>query len=382
MINLAFKDITHSLGKFIITAMGVGMLLGIVLIMIGVYRGMIVDAQTLLDDIGADLWIVQDDTLGPFAQSSRVHEDLKDTLKVNPSVDKTAAFAFQNLQIKIPSGKMVRVYSVGYDPFGEILPINHEKLIKGRTIKRSHYEIVVSKKLGFDTGDKIKLGRNVYKVVGITQKTVSSGGDLLIYLSLKDAQELQFLYSNARIRNDRSRGIINKSSHMVNCIVATLKDGYNVDKAAKNIRRWKHKSVYTADEQKEILTKNVIERASKQIGMFTVILVVVSSIIIALIIYTMTLEKIKEIAIMKLIGLPNRTIIKMIVEETLTLGILAFVFANVFSHLIYDKFPKRVILLPGDAWMLFGIIITASVAASFFGVYKAIKADPTSAIGG
>ena len=164
--------------------------------------------------------------------------------------------------------------------------------------------------------------------------------------------------------------------------MATLKDGADPKEAALNIKRWKHKSVYTAAEQKEILTKNVIERASKQIGMFTVILVVVSNIIIALIIYTMTLEKIKEIAIMKLIGLPNKTIIKMIVEETLVLGILAFVFGNIFSHLIYDKFPKRVILIPSDAWVLFAIIITASVIASFFGIYKAIKADPTSAIGG
>ena len=39
MIHLAKEDIKHSLGKFIVTAMGVGMLLGIVLIMMGVYRG-------------------------------------------------------------------------------------------------------------------------------------------------------------------------------------------------------------------------------------------------------------------------------------------------------------------------------------------------------
>lgn len=42
--------------------MGVGMLLGIVLIMMGVYRGMVVDAEILINDINADLWIVQEDT--------------------------------------------------------------------------------------------------------------------------------------------------------------------------------------------------------------------------------------------------------------------------------------------------------------------------------
>ncbi|HFB53699.1 MAG TPA: ABC transporter permease, partial [Sulfurimonas autotrophica] len=70
MINLAQKEIKHTLGKFIVTAAGVGMLLGIVMIMMGVYRGMIIDAQVLLDDLDVDLWVVQENTLGPFAEAS------------------------------------------------------------------------------------------------------------------------------------------------------------------------------------------------------------------------------------------------------------------------------------------------------------------------
>ncbi|WP_457593891.1 ABC transporter permease [Hydrogenimonas sp.] len=382
MINLAYKDIVHSFVKFIVTAMGVGMLFGIVLIMIGVYRGMIIDAQVLLGDIGADIWVVQENTLGPFAESSRIHEDLKDTLKVNPDIDKTAAMAFLNMQIQTPSGVMKRVYSVGYDPFGEISPVNPDRLVAGRAIGRSHYEIVTSEKLGFSLGDSIRLGRNIYTVVGITRGAVSSGGDPAIFLSLKDAQELQFLYSNARIRNDRARGLrVDADNHLVNAVVATLRPGADPKACAGQIRRWKHLSAYTAKEQKDILTKNVIETASKQIGMFTMILVAVSIIIVALIIYTMTLEKIKEISIMKLVGLPNLTITKMIMQETMVLGIFAFLFGNLFAHAIWQKFPKRVVLEAADAWSLFGIVIAASLVASLFGVYKAIKADPRSALG-
>ncbi|WP_152183588.1 ABC transporter permease [Sulfurimonas indica] len=381
MINLAQKDIAHTFGKFIVTAMGVGMLLGIVLIMIGVYRGMIVDAEVLLDDLNVDLWVVQENTLGPFAEASRIHEDLKNTLRVIDGVDKTAALTFQNIQL--PSKfKQVRVVAVGFDPFGTINPINPERIVAGRGVIRSHYEMVVSDKVGFKLKDKIPLGRNIYTVVGVTHGTVSSGGDPLVYISLKDAQELQFLYSNSRIRNDRARGLSGGDSHMVNSIVVTLHKGYSIDKVADDIKRWKHKSVYTREEQKTILTKNLIERASKQIGLFTAILVVVSTIIIALIIYTMTLEKMKEISIMKLIGIPNSIIIKMIVQETLLLGFLAFIFGNMFSHLIYTKFPKRVVLEIPDAWMLFLVVIIASILSSFIGVKKAISADPAAAIGG
>jgi len=381
MINLAQKDIKHSLAKFIVTSMGVGMLLGIVLIMIGVYRGMIIDAQVLLRDLNVDIWVVQQDTLGPFAESSRVHEDLKDTLRVIDGIDQTAALTFQNIQLPKKDQK-IRVMAVGYDPFGAISAINPMRLVKGRALKKSHYEIVVSQKTGFGLGEKIALGRDIYTVVGITKGTVSSGGDPLVYISLKDAQNLQFLYSNARIRNDRSRGIKGSDAHMVNAIVATVKPGQSIEKVAKDIERFKHKSVYTNKQETKILTENLIKMASKQIGMFTVILLVVSTIIIALIIYTMTLEKIKEISIMKLIGIPNGVIIKMIVQETLLMGVLAFVFANIFAHSIYTKFPKRVVLEAPDAWGLFVVVLVASILASLIGVKKVITADPREAIGG
>jgi len=381
MINLAQKEIAHTFGKFIVTAMGVGMLLGIVLIMMGVYRGMVIDAQVLLNDLDVDFWIVQENTLGPFAEASRVHEDLKNTIRVIDGIDKSEGITFQNLQLPSKEGP-IRVFAVGFDPFGDINPINPKRLVEGRGIEKSHYEMVVTDKTGFKLHDTIKLGRNDYTVVGITHSTVSAGGDPLVYISLKDAQELQFLYSNERIRNDKARGINRLNSHMVNAIVATKKSGYNTDKIAQNIREFKHKSVYTKNEEKTILTKNLIKRASKQIGMFTVILVIVSTIIIALIIYTMTLEKMKEIAIMKLVGIPNSMIIKMIVQETLVLGVLAFISGNIFAHLIYAKFPKRVVLELPDAWMLFIVVIFASILASMVGVRKVILADPSEAIGG
>ncbi len=381
MINLAQKDIAYTFGKFIVTAMGVGMLLGIVLIMIGVYRGMMVDAEILLHDIDADLWVVQENTLGPFAEASRLHEDLKNTLHAIEGVATSEALTFQNIQL--PSAdKPIRVVAVGFDPFGAIDPINRNRLIAGKGIDVSHYQIVVSEKTGFHLDDTIVLGRNSYRVVGVTKGTVSSGGDPLVYVSLKDAQELQFMYSNARIRNDRQRHITGSDATMVNTVVLQLKEGYDIDRVAQDIRRWKHKSVYTREQQKTILTKNLIERASKQIGLFTAILIVVSTIIIALIIYTMTLEKIKEISIMKLIGIPNSMIIKMIVQETLLLGFFAFIFGNIFSHLIYSHFPKRVVLEIPDAWMLFAVIMIASVLSSFVGVRKVINADPAAAIGG
>jgi len=381
MINLAYKDISHSLGKFLITAISVGILLGIVIIMIGVYRGMIYDAKSLLNDINADIWVVQQDTLGPFAQTSRIHEDMENQVSYQKSVQYAQAITFQNFQLENRYGNY-KVMLVGYDPFGKMQVINPSKIIEGRTLKKQHYEIVVSQKTNYKLGEYIKLGRDRYKVVGITKDTVSNGGDYLMFASLKDAEILQFTYSNERIRSDNQRGIKGENPHLVNAVIAKLKDGYSPKKAALEIQNATHKSVFTKNEELKLLLERVIKKASKQIGTFTFILVIVSIVIIALIIYTMTLEKIKEISILKLIGIPNFTISKMIIQETVTLGVLAFVSGNVFARAVSGVFPKRIVLELGDAFSLFGVILVSSIFASLFGIYKVIKTDPSDAIGG
>ena len=62
-------------GKFIFTGVGLGLLIGVTLVMAGVYRGMVDDGKALLDNSGADLWVVQKDTLGPYAESSSIQDD-------------------------------------------------------------------------------------------------------------------------------------------------------------------------------------------------------------------------------------------------------------------------------------------------------------------
>ena len=381
MINLAYKDIKHSLSKFIVTAISVGVLLGIVIVMIGVYRGMVFDAKVLIDDVKADIWVVQQDTMGPFAQTSKVHEDLKNQIKYQNGIKYADAITFQTFQMENKYGDF-KVMLVGYDPMSKIEVIDKSKLIEGRVLQKQHYEIVVSRKTNYKLGEKIKLGRDYFTVVGVTKDTVSNGGDFLIFSSLKDAQTLQFTYTNERIRSDEQRGIKGGNPHLVNAIIAKTLKGFNPKEVARNIENTTHKKVFTQDEQKTLLLQKVIKKSSKQIGLFTVILIVVSIIIIALIIYTMTLEKIKEISIMKLIGIPNFTIAKMIIQETVVLGILAFISGNVFANMVINIFPKRILLLSNDALSLFVIILIASMFASLFGIYKVIKTDPAEAIGG
>ena len=112
MINLAGRDIRHAWGKFVFTGVGLGLLIGVTLTMAGVYRGMVDDAKALLDNSGADLWVVQQGTLGPYAESSSLYDDAYRGILGMPGVTRAANVTYLTMQVR-HGGEDVRAMVVG-----------------------------------------------------------------------------------------------------------------------------------------------------------------------------------------------------------------------------------------------------------------------------
>ena len=97
-MNLAIRDIRHNAGRFVFTTVGIGLLLMIVMGMGGIYRGLIHEATLLVDRVGADLWVVQGSTRGPFAEISRISASLEDRVRAVPGVAKARRFVSHTVQ--------------------------------------------------------------------------------------------------------------------------------------------------------------------------------------------------------------------------------------------------------------------------------------------
>lgn len=396
MISLAGRDILHGWSKYVLTGLGLGLLIGVTLTMAGVYRGMVDDAHALLANSRADLWVVQKDTQGPYAESSSIKDDVVRSVRGMPGVAVAANVTYLTMQVA-RNGKDSRVMVVGIEPD---MPGAPGYLVAGRQLTRSHYEAVADVKTGFQIGERIRIRRHDYTVVGLTRRMVSSGGDPMVFVPLKDAQETQFLKDNDAIVNDRARTAANPafnrpgspglldavqnlqtSSRSVNAVLVQTAPRYSAEQVAEPIRRWKHLSVHTRDGMEEILVVKLIANSAKQIGMFLVILAIVSAAIVAFIIYTMTMGKLREIAVLKLIGTRDRTIAGMILQQALGLGLIGFAVGKVAATVWGPAFPKYVLLLPGDA--LTGLIATLVICAlaSTLAIRVALKVDPGAAIG-
>jgi len=397
VISLAGRDILHSWSKFVLTGIGLGLLIGVTLSMAGIYRGMVDDAKALLNNSGADIWVVQQETQGPYAESSSLRDDVYRALLALPGISRAANVTYLTMQVRLGNTD-VRAMVVGFEP-GQ--PGEPTYLVAGRQITRSHYEAVADVKTGFQLGDTIRIRRHDYRVVGLTRRMVSSGGDPMVFIPLKDAQEAQFLKDNDAIINERARTTANpalnrpgvpglldailasqNANHNVNSVLVQIALGTEPEHVATEIRRWKHLQAFTRAQMEEILVSKLIATSAKQIGMFLVILAIVSAAIVAFIIYTMTLGKIREIAVLKLIGTRNRTIAGMILQQAMGLGLIGFMVGKTVATLWAPIFPKFVLLEPGDAVRGFIVVMLICALASTLAIRVALRVDPATAIGG
>ena len=391
----------HSWGKFVFTSMGLGLLIGITLSMAGIYRGMVDDAKVLLDNSGADLWVVQKDTLGPYAESSSLYDDIWRGIRGMPGVERAANITYLTMQVGKQDGD-VRAMVTGVTPGEPGTPGWPPYLVAGRQITRSHYEAVADIASGFKLGDRIQIRRNHYTIVGLTRRMVSSNGDPMVFIPLKDAQEAQFLKDNDAIREQRRRtaenpafnrpgvpGLLDaviasqSTNPYVNAVLVRVEPGHAQEEVAESIRRWKRLTVYTRSQMEEILVGKLIATSARQIFMFLVILSIVSSAIVAFIIYTLTLGKIREIAVLKLIGTKNRTIVGLIMQQSIALGLIGFVVGKISATLLMAPiFPKYVLLQPLDSVMGFISVVMICVLSSIIAIRAALRVDPAEAIGG
>jgi putative ABC transport system permease protein len=395
MISLAGRDILHAWGKFAFTGVGLGLLIGVTLVMAGVYRGMVQDGKALLDNSGADLWVVQRDTLGPYAESSSLPDDVYRSLLNLPGVERAANVTYLTMQVR-QGDRDVRAMVVGLAPtrsWGD--PGWPPYLVAGRHITRSHDEAVADLATGFRLGETIELRRNRYTVVGLTQRMVSSGGDPMVFIPLKDAQDAQFSKDNDAIRRSRARDALTappglpastapaeNATRTVNAVLVRLAPTADAEDVARLIRDWKRFGVHTRADMEAILIGKLIATSARQIGLFLIILAAVSAAIVAFIIHTLTMEKLREIAVLKLIGTRDRTIAWMIVQQALALGAIGFVVGRITASLSAPLFPKFVLLTAGDSLLGFAAVMLICVMASALAVRMALRVDPAEAIGG
>ncbi|WP_449243867.1 ABC transporter permease [Desulfobacca acetoxidans] len=397
-MDLAIRDIRQHLGRFLATVVGIGLLFAIVLSMNGIYRGFVFEGLALINSTNPDLWVVERYRGGPINEQSILPEFFHYSVAAMPGVEKASPFIVYPVERHI-AGKSRRFTIIGYDVFTGLG--GPKKLLAGRPITQAHYEAVAHQKLGLRLNENFRLGLHTYTVVGLTKEGTSPDGEPLLYLSLPDAQEVIWLPDNEEVRNQRLRiyqslvrpGLFTVQEaekylsrysiemHRINAVLVRLMPGAQVREVAQSIRDYLYLSVFTTPEQIEIMSQGRLNRPRMQLFLFRTLLLIVCVVIIAMVIFTLTMEKIRSIAVMKLIGAPNRVIIRLIIEQSILLTSCSYLIGWVIIHNTYHVWPRLVLLTPLDDLVTFGLALLGGIIASLLGIWKALKTPPALALG-
>jgi putative ABC transport system permease protein len=281
-------------------------------------------------------------------------------------------------------------------------------LFAGRALRQNHFELIVDRSVGLRLHERIKLGKETYTVVGITKGMASSGGDGMAFATVWDSQAIQFdtageavrLERAARARRSVSDELFIRQPSLteqlsrpaaelpamvapeLSAVLVRVAPGANPASVSKIFGSWGDVTVFTRQGQEDLLVQGMVEKARRQLGMFRVMLTVIAAIIMALILYTLTLDKLHSIALLKLIGAPNRVILGLILQQAVALGILGYAVAYLVGQKLFPLFPRRVVLTHEDLLQLAAIVLAISVLSSFLGIWRAMRVEPNEALMG
>jgi len=402
-MNLAAQDIRHNFARLGLTACGIGLLLMLVLGMGGIYGGLVYEATLLIDRVDADLWVVQRGTRGPFAEQSTVAADVENRALALPGVVNARRFVTWTLQGQ-HAGRPLRLTLQGLvwpNDTGAWLP-----LAAGRPLGQAHYEMVADVTLGLPLGERIEFGKDSYTIVGLTKGMTTASGDGMAFVSLPDAQAIEFDEPGEAVRLRRSvridqllakdlgqqqPGLVKSISGpaaslpvnlppTVSAVMIKLAPGVDVAEAINTIRGWPDVTAYSKAQERDFLVNGFVDRARRQLSMFRALLVVVSTIIMMLVLYTLTLDKTHDIALLKLIGARPRVIVGLILQQALLLGAIGYGLAALLGRYLFPFFPRLVVVTREDFCFLAGAVLAISVIASLLGIWKALRVSPNTVL--
>jgi putative ABC transport system permease protein len=165
-------------------------------------------------------------------------------------------------------------------------------------------------------------------------------------------------------------------------VIVRVATGANPDAVAATISTWDDVSLFTKAGQENLLLTGMVDKSRRQLGMFRALLTIIAAIIMALILYTLTLDKLHSIALLKLIGAPNRVILGLILQQAIVLGGVGYGIAYLVGQKLFPYFPRRVVLTNEDLLQLAAIVLGISVLSSFLGIWKAMRVEPNEALMG
>ena len=344
MLTAALRDLQWRKRRFVIAIVGTGLVFAMTLVLTGLANGFRVEATRTVDSLGVDAYLVKSGATGPFLGSSAFAATKLQVPGVSIAVPRVYGSA------TMPDGPSARSVNVfGAPERGPGMPA----VTDGRPPSEPH-EAAVSSTMGKPIGDTVEVGSRNLQIVGIVDDSTALAGQPNVFLTVTGAQTL--LFSGQSLIS--SIGVIDPPERTPSGVKLVSRSG-----AIDDLLR-------------------ALSGARQAMSLMAGLLWVVAAMIVGSMIYMSALERTRDFAVFKAVGVPTRSILVGLAMQAIIVAVLSAILGGALSILLGPLFPMRVDV-PQIAFVLLPVVaVTIGVMASLAGLRRAVVVDPAVAFGG
>jgi putative ABC transport system permease protein len=347
VLLIALRDLQFRLRRFLISVVAVALVLALTLLLSGVAASFDAEVERTLDALDVDTWVVAPDAAGPFFGATPMSQDVVAVVAAQPGVERASPVAFFTATVDAGDGATpTTLIGIEPDGVGAPRPQHGDGL-------RNPGEVIADTSLGFSVGDVLDYAGNQFDVVGTVSGSTLLGGSPNVFLSIAELQRLAF-----------------EGAPVIMSVAVEGTPGAAPPDLA----------LMTNDDAKADLLRP-LEPAKQTISLISILLWVVTGCIIGSVIYLSALERIRDFAVLKAIGVTTSWIMGGLVLQAIVLSLVASLFAIGVATALAPAMSVPVELARRLLLLVPVIALIVSLLGSFVGVRRAIKIDPALAFG-
>jgi len=376
VIALALRIILHQPLRYLVALMGISVAAGLAFIQLGLYMGFKQNASIVVDHTEGDIWVCaqfQENFDFPKILNARVLDTVRSTRGVK-SVH-PILIVFSKWKLQVGSEKTVQI--VGYDVDQKIG--RPWKVLRGFpddldepgavTVDTTAWRKLDNADMGYST----EIGQVKAHVVAITDGIRSFQGNPMLFTDLNNARSFGHLSSTA-----------------VHYIVVKLDENADRNAVLQNLRDIGQTQYFEAYTRQQFSKKAQdywlnSTGAGPALAMAALMGLIVGVVVAGQVLYTSTLEHLKEYGTLKAMGASNFQVAAAIISQAVVGALPAHVIAGglllVAQRFIGGKGIHLSVTVNDYMWLGFFTVVVC-VMASMLSVHRVMRLEPAEVFKG
>jgi putative ABC transport system permease protein len=377
MWTLARKLLLHDRLRFAVAIAGVSVSVMLVLVQVGLYFGFMDTASAIIDASSADLWVGKAGNES-FEFASPFDERTYYKVASVPGVANAQRVLMNFAQFKLADGGDLGVQIVGIETTpGEAPLLAPWHVIAGNVARLSEAGAIVVDRTEYS---KLKIDHvgHTTEISGVRAEVVA------MTRGIRSFTTSPIVFTDLRTARSYMPGL---GDDAVTYVLVKVKPGVSPLWVKAQIDKLPHLAAYTTNEMSERTRMYWSSRTGVGAGFFTtaVLGVIVGFVVVGQILYSGTLQYIREYGTLKAMGARNSMVVRVILAQAMISAGLGFVVGGVMAFGMRAAMAKAnltVALFPS----LYAVTLVVTIAmcsfAALLSIVKVLRLDPASVFKG